>query len=233
MTIKIGYCSSPGQHTSALLAFEPTFHPQREMAPSTGPLRRCPASIDYSQSAFNVSLPYDLAFTIQQDGFGKPMMIPDMSRTTLAEPIAVQALDIMTDIEGKTAQLTVSPNWVFISDTPGVLLTLTSAYGQTNPPPIRGQFDIYNWFRPVSYAFTYEYGVPMFIQRNTPIYQVKFYHPKETRFTVSECLITKEIEDHQRGQFMRRINSLTNWPQVFEFAKTRRPKKVLKFLSDR
>lgn len=232
MTIRIGYCSSPGQHSSAPLAFEPGFHPQREMAPSAGPLRRCPASIDYTNSAFNISLPYDLAFTIERDAVGNPIMIPDMSKTTLAEPIARQALDLLTDVEGQTAQLTVSPNWVFISDTPGVILTLTSAYDQTNPPPIRGQFNIYNWFRPISYAFTYRFGEPMFIQRNSPIYQVKFYHPTESRFVVSECLITKSIEDHHRGQFMRRINSLTNWTQVFQFAKNRRPKKVLQFISE-
>ena len=228
MPIKIGYCASPAEKQTGWLAFEPTYHPVREQISSEGPLRRCPASIEYSASAFNVSVPYDFVFSVERGPHGTSQVNVDYEKTTVNEKIAQHLIDL-TDAENGTIQINVHPFWIFISDEPNVLMTVLSAHNQINPHPIRGQFNIYNWFRPVSYAINFQYGETISIHRNSPIYQVKFYHPKETRFTLHECLVTPEIFEHQTGQFMRGLTKHVNWNRVFNYSSMRRPRHVLKF----
>jgi hypothetical protein len=231
MAIKIGYCASPGQKQNAWFAFDPTYHPVREMPLSDGPLRRCPASIEYLSSAFNVHVPYDFAFTVVKDVVGNRQVVVDYERTTINERIAHQVVDL-SDADHGTIQINVHPFWVFISDEPGVVMSVGAAHNQTNPHPIRGQFNIFQWFRPVSYAIDFEYGKQIVIEKNKPIYQVKFWHPKEKNFSLEECTVTPEVFEHHSGQYIRSIIKYSGWDRIFKYAEKRRPAKVLKFRND-
>jgi len=231
--IKIGYVASgPALDYYSSLAHHPTFHPVREEIPVRGRALRCPAFNEYCQSAFNIHVPYDLKFRIKRAPQNKePFIEYDRSQTSLDEEGCGHALALQ-DLDDGVAQLSLHPFFMFLSDTPDVIMTVLGAQGQTNPEPIRGQFNIYNWFRGTSYAFKVEEEKWYTISRSSPIYQVKFYHPSETHFLVAEALKTPFLDSRESGQRLHGMIGPQKWPSIFDFNKKRRPKKVIQFLNE-
>ena len=232
--IKIGYCASGQEmdyHTS--LAHHPAFHPVREELPVRGKATKCPAFAEYCQSAFNIHVPYDLRFRVKKAANGDQSFVEfDRSFTTSMGDFAFHNGISIEDIDDGVLQLSMHPFFMFISDDPNVSVTVLSAQGQLNPEPIRGQFNIYNWFRGTGYAFKATYDTWYTITKDSPIYQVKFYHPTETNFVVSECIKTPFIMSRETGQHLHGLIGKQKWSQIFDFNKNRRPKKVLQFLDE-
>jgi hypothetical protein len=179
-------------------------------------------------SAFNVFVPYELHFEVKKQNSGTIEIHINEKKTTLG-PIFLNDCFNTTFVSEGILQINIQPFWIFISDEPNVTLMQISAYEQTNPEPIRGQFDCFQWFRPLSYAFEFNYGEEIQITRQSPIYQVKFFHPAESKFSLSECVLTPQIEEHVKGSLLQNFNHLTKWKKVFDFAGKRRPKSVLRF----
>lgn len=230
--IKIGYCASGTVHEPYLsLASHPVFHPKREELPVRGKATRCPAFAEYVASAFNIHIPYDLAFRIRKTPSNEVFVEFDRKNTSLPEN-ALGSCIVPNDIDDGVIQLSIHPFWIFISDTPDVIMTVQGAQQQTNPDPIRGQFNIYNWFRGTSYAFKAEVDQEITISKDSPIYQVKFYHPTETNFTVSECYKNDFITARESGQHLHGMIGKMRWSNVFDFNKKRRPAKVLNFIDE-
>jgi hypothetical protein len=228
MTIKIGYLADSVSSSNSYLAHEPAFHPRRAERPNGKKTRQCPAIVEYQTSAFDFYVPYDLVFTVIRHDDGRFGISIDNQKTSVDERWLRSAFELTFAEEG-TVQLGVHPFWMFVSDEPGVVLTQLPAHNQSNPHPIRGQFDCYRWFRPITYAFEFESGRPIEINSNSPIFQVKFYHPTETKFILQECEMTPDIARISQGSSLRNFNRKTNWKSVFLFSENRRPKKLLKF----
>lgn len=228
MAIKIGYLSDPGNGWP-FLTHDPTYHPVREQNPEPISLGRCPAVIDYVSSAFNVHVPYDFSFTVTKKENGDPLINCNPSETTLNPSFINNAVQLHHARSG-VLQITVHPFWVFISDTPDVYVEQTSAFGQTNPEPIRGKFDCYKWIRPLSYGITFKYDEPVKIKRGSPIFQVKFHHPKENKFSLHECEATPEIKKFLMASQLRGFNRATKWTSVFDFTGRRRPRNLVHFI---
>jgi len=230
--IRVGYCAAGGStDIGATLAAHPAFHPVRETIPVDGDARRCPAFNDYVLSAFNISVNYDLRFRVVQDDHGHMYVEFDEENCSLPSASLGRVLNT-ADIEHGIVQLGLLPFWIFISDDPDVVMTVQSAQGQTNPEPIRGQFNIYEWFRGTSYAFRVEFNQWVRISQDSPIYQVKFYHPSETRFSVGEIEKTPLISERERYGQLHVITGPQRWKEVWAFNRRRRPKHVLNFLKD-
>lgn len=228
MTIKIGYLPDSISSSNGALAHEPAFHPRRPAPTRAKKARSCPAISDYNCSAFDFYVPYNLTFTVNRVDSGQFGISIDHQKTTIGEQWLRSSFELSFADEG-TIQLGVHPFWMFISDEPGVVVTQLSAHNQTNPSPIRGQFNCYDWFRPLTYAFEFESGKEINITNDSPIFQVKFYHPNETNFVLQECEMTPEIARMASGSSLRSFNRKTKWNKVFAFAGQRRPKNVLQF----
>jgi hypothetical protein len=234
--IKIGYCSAGKQDDlHELLSSHPIFHPAREDVPGGPKAKRCPSFNTYVLSAFNVGIAYDMKFRVRQTENKQHFVEYDRKETTLPEPSLPNAVSL-EDFEEGIIQLPLIPFWMFISDEPGVVMTVQAAQGQTNPEPIRGQLNIYDWIRPSSYAFRATLDEWVTIKKSSPIYQVKFFHPNETYFTLSECEKTDDIfrlEQYKNIHSVVGSNSLSKWKEIWEFNRKRRPKKLLNFLEDK
>lgn len=233
--IKIGFCSNGnGRDVGSVISIHPAFFPRREDFPATGRSRRCPAFNDYVMSSFSIGIPYDLTFCIRKGADGNHFVEYNDKETTLPKEVLPEVLNL-DDIQDGVVQLVIQPFWMFISDTPDVTMTVQPAIGQTNPEPFRGQMNIYNWFRPTSYAFKVKINEWVQIRKDSPIFSVKFYHPEETHFVLGEIVKTQEITN--RGQFSYVHNFLggqtfAKWKEIFKFAGKRRPKRVLNFIED-
>lgn len=228
MTIEIGYTIDDKQGFASSARLEPHFHPRRAQVHDNKRLRKCPASIDYCSSAFDVYVPYDLCFSLIKSPEGNVGLSLNNEKTTLGEHGLKHCFELAEMHDG-IVQINSHPFWTFISDDPNVRVVQLPSYGQTNPEPIRGEFDCYKWFRPITYAIKVEFDEEVFISSTSPIFQVKFFHPSETRFTLRECELTEEVKLHMKGAGLRGYNKKTKWHNVFDFAGKRRPKKVLQF----
>ena len=230
--IKIGYCSGGDINgISSTLSCHPSFHPKREHLSVSGGAKRCPALNDYVTSAFNVGVNYDATFRLLNAGNDNWTVEFDDSLTTI--PVdARRFLLSLRDAESGVLQLALMPFWIFLSDDPSVIMTLQGAQDQTNPEPIRGQFDIYDWVRSTSYAFKFEPGEWISIESKSPIYQVKFYHPTERHFSVGEISKSEYISKAEGFSQIHQFAGPQNWNLIWRFNRRRRPKKLLKFLGD-
>lgn len=228
MAIKLGYITEPSSRLGSTLAHEPTFHPRRTSRIGSTRTNICPAISEYDSSSFDVCVPYDLSFEVKKQRSGAIEIHINQEKTTVGNKFLNDCFETSLVEEG-IIQVNIHPFWVFISDEPNVIVSQLSAYRQTNPEPIRGQFDCYQWFRPMSYAFEFDFNQEIRISRQSPIYQVKFYHPTESNFSLSECILTPDIEKHIQGYSLQNFNQLTRWKKVFEFAGKRRPKSLLRF----
>ena len=231
--IKIGYCPSGGEMDfQSILTAHPAFHPSREDIPVQGKARRCPSFNEYVMSAFNIGIGFDARFRVRMSADKQYFVEFDPSHTTLPEEALGHAFSL-EDFDDGIIQLGLFPHWIFISDDPNVLMTVQSAQKQTNPQPIRGQLDIYNWIRPTSYAFTAEVDQWVTLSKDSPIFQVKFYHPTENHFVVAECMKTPEIVKREQYRQLFSVTgslSLRNWKQIWAFNGRRRPKTLLEFI---
>lgn len=228
MTIEIGYIPDPSSPLSIALSHDPVYHPIREQNPEPETLGRCPAVVDYVLSAFNVHVPYDFSFTLSRRDNGEVSVHYHSEKTTLSAEYLHRSLQLTHATNG-VIQVLIHPFWTFISDTPEVYVEQTSAYEQTNPEPIRGKFDCFKWIRPLSYGIKVEFDKEVVITKDSPIYQVKFHHPREKRFVLKECVITPEIINQLAGSSLRSMNKSTNWSKIFEFSGRRRPKSLVRF----
>lgn len=233
--IKIGFCSNGGSHDIGnILTTHPAFYPKREDFPATGRSRRCPSFNDYVLSSFNIGIAYDMHFCVRKTSEGKYFVEYNHAGTTLPEEALANALNL-DDVEDGVVQLVLHPFWMFISDDPDVVMTVQPAVGQTNPEPFRGQLNIYNWFRPSSYAFRVKIDEWVKISKDSPIFQVKFYHPTETHFVLGEVKKTQAIYDRERYSAVHSIvggQTFAKWREIFKFAGKRRPPRVLEFIED-
>ena len=228
MAIKIGYLADTVSSSNGTLASEPAFHPRRPSPVQGKKTKRCPAISDYNGSAFDIYVPYNMTFVITRNNDIHLGVSIDHQKTTVEERWLRSCFEMSFADEG-TVQLGIHPFWMFISDEPDVIVTQLPAHNQTNPHPIRGQFNCYNWFRPITYAFEFESGKEINITSDSPIFQVKFYHPTESNFVLQECEMTPNIAKIADGSGLRSFNRKTKWNKVFEFSGQRRPKKVLQF----
>lgn len=230
--IRIGYCPTGNfGDPYSIYAAHPAFHPKREEIPVTGRARKCPSFNDYVLSAFNISTNYDMKFRVKKTPTGEYFVEFDDSKTTVPKQMLGEALSL-ADMDDGVIQVSMVPFWMFISDVPGVLMTVQGAQMQTNPDPIRGQLNIYDWFRGTSYAFKAEVDEWITITKDSPIYQVKFYHPEETHFTVAEIEKTDVIRERESYGNLHHLTGSQRWKEIWQFNRNRRPKNVLKFLRD-
>lgn len=231
MTIRLGYTADSSGMPGSIFGHEPSFHPVRTNFPGSAKVNKCPAINDYYWSAFDFYVPYDLCFTVNELPGGDFSVSVNNTLTTLSPQWLRNAFDLTFAPDG-IVQVSTHASWCFISDDPSVIVTQLPADRQTNPHPIRGQFDCYNWCRPLTYAFKFSPGDEIFISSGSPIFQAKFYHPTEHRFTLQECEFTDVIRKMRLGAELRDFNRKTDWRKVFAFAKTRRPKKVIEFIKE-
>lgn len=233
--IRIGYCANDSIHSVGLpLAADPAFHPKRDTHSLGGPASACPSLNDYSRSSFAVGLAYDLRFCVRQSNNGEFFLEFDRSITSLPESSLNRAIDL-SNIGAGIVQLALHPFWMFISDTKDVQMVILPAIGQTNPEPIRGQFNIYDWFRHTSYAFRVEPNTWVTLSRNSPIFSVKFFHPTETHFALQEIDKTPQIRRHERNMELHSIighQTFAKWREIFLFNRHRRPATVLNFITE-
>lgn len=229
MTINIGYTIDTSTSFTSVARMEPHFHPRRITAHENKNLKRCPASVDYYWSAFDIYVPYDLCFALRKAPNGDLGISINHERTTLGNEGLRHCFEL-GDANDGIVQINSHAFWTFISDEPNVQVLQLPSAGQTNPEPIRGQFDCYKWFRPITYSFYVPFNEEVFISSTSPIFQVKFFHPTESRFMLRECELTPAIEQQMKGSGLRGYNKKTKWRNVLDFAGSRRPKKVLKFM---
>jgi hypothetical protein len=230
--IKIGYCptGAPNELYNILVA-HPAFHPKREEIPVGGRARKCPSFNDYVLSAFNIYTNYDMRFRVKKTPTGEYFVEFDEKKTTISQQMLGEAMSL-ADIEDGVIQLSILPFWMFISDVPGVIMTVQGAQQQTNPDPIRGQLNIYDWWRGTAYAFKASVDEWITISKNSPIYQVKFYHPEETHFTVGEIHKTEVILRRENFGNLHNLTGPQKWKEIWAFNRHRRPKSVLNFIKD-
>ena len=96
---------------------------------------------------------------------------------------------------------------------------------------IPGSFDPYLWpARPVNFAFEWvNQAVPVVIKRGDPLFVLRFWNPRSTRFSLRPCQMTREVENCYKD--IRAITAMgfKGTAQMMKNYKVRRPKKLLKW----
>jgi len=205
--IDIGWCIS--EERSSSIFFPPcsaSFNSRSNTNKNKDGVSSCPAVHSAGQRLFFIKSPYSIRLRAQKIGEKKLNIFPIYPETEIKEEIITSLITIEPRenwIEEETPVIQIKMPYVFFSDSSAWIsqLETTSRKKNKNWSLIQGRFDIYNWQRPLSFAFQWiDNEQDILIKRGDPIFQLMFDSDQAcNNFNLSK------VELHEK--LIRRIDS--------------------------